>query len=139
MTDSAALSSHGISSIRVLIDDSERSDYQSHIDRSAHRPRSKLIRESAPQQQVANGWVARDLLQIQSLALADILDALSDENAAGQQVVADDPRVSALPMIGVLAICWMGTTGVPPRRIDETSLQTGELDSRVAISDDPAT
>jgi hypothetical protein len=68
------------------------------------------LAESAPQQQVVNGWIARDLLQIQARAIADLLDALTQENAAGQAVASVDPRVPALLVIAVLAMSLIGVT-----------------------------
>lgn len=76
--------------------------------------------ESAPQQQVVNGWVARDLLHIQALALADVLDALTQESTSGQVVAADDPRVAALLVLAVLAIALVGiTSNEPPNLVAE--------------------
>ena len=66
--------------------------------------------DSAPQQQVVNGWVTRDLLHIQALELADLLDTVSQENAQSQLVAANDPRVAALLALAVLAICVIGIT-----------------------------
>ncbi|HZD22459.1 MAG TPA: hypothetical protein VE569_03535 [Acidimicrobiia bacterium] len=68
------------------------------------------LAESAPQQQVVNGWVARDLLQIQARQLADVLDALTQENEAGQIVATTDPRVPALLVVAILAIGLIGFT-----------------------------
>jgi hypothetical protein len=68
------------------------------------------LADSAPQQQVVNGWVARDLLQIQTLAIADLLDAVTEENRSGQLVTSADPRTPALVGLAVLAICLIGIT-----------------------------
>ncbi len=68
------------------------------------------LTESAPQQQVVNGWVARDLLQIQTRQLADLLDVLTEEDASGQVVASIDPRTPALLVIAVLAIAIIGIT-----------------------------
>ena len=57
-----------------------------------------------------NGWVTRDLLHIQALELADLLDTVSQENAQSQLVAANDPRVAALLALAVLAICVIGIT-----------------------------
>ncbi len=61
--------------------------------------------ESAPQQQVVNGWVARDLLQIVATELADQLDGT--EAIATQE---PDDRVPALLVLIVLGIAWWGVT-----------------------------
>jgi hypothetical protein len=74
--------------------------------------------ESAPQQQVVNGWVARDLLQIQARQLADVLDALTQETESGDLVATTDPRVPALLVIATLAICLIGFTAESARRIE---------------------
>lgn len=68
------------------------------------------LTETAPQQQVVNGWVARDLLQIQARQLADLLDALTRENESGQIVASADPRVPALLVVAILAVSLVGIT-----------------------------
>jgi hypothetical protein len=57
--------------------------------------------ESAPQQQVVNGWYANDLLNI---------IALEGARTASQ---SSDDRSAALLLIGVLAIALWGATSVP--------------------------
>ena len=52
--------------------------------------------ESAPQQQVVNGWVARDLLTIIAYQQNALLSQPRDE------------RPAALAGLAVLAICWWG-------------------------------
>ena len=59
--------------------------------------------ESAPQQQVVNGWTARDLLSIIALAQADTLSA----------VTTRDDRTPALIGLAALAVCWGGA--IPSR------------------------
>lgn len=71
--------------------------------------------ESAPQQQVVNGWVARDLLQIQALQLADLLDAATEENSRGEVVASNDPRTPALLVLAILAISLVGFTSESSR------------------------
>lgn len=69
-----------------------------------------LIADSAPKQQVVNGWVARDLLVIVAKENADILraqGAVVDATGALQTAPFDD-RVPALLLIGVIALCWTG-------------------------------
>lgn len=60
------------------------------------------LTDSAPQQQVVNGWVARDLLQILATVEAAELDAIT------QSASTSDDRVPALLALGVVAICWSG-------------------------------
>ena len=76
--------------------------------------------DSAPQQQVVAGWVARDLLSIIALAQADMIESLGglaeqNESVASAVAVRDD-RVPALLVLAVLAVCWMGITS--PRQAD---------------------
>ena len=72
--------------------------------------------DSAPQQQVVNGWVARDLLQIQARQLADVLDALTQQSESGEIVASSDPRVPALLVIAVLAVALIGFTSPSSQR-----------------------
>lgn len=67
------------------------------------------LTDSAPQQQVVNGWIARDLLTIaveQNEAIGDVVTA----SHAVQVAQATDPRPALLLMLGVLAIVWLGVT-----------------------------
>jgi hypothetical protein len=57
--------------------------------------------ESAPQQQVVNGWYANNLLNI-----------IARENARTATQSTDD-RTAALLVIGVLAIALWGATSIP--------------------------
>lgn len=70
--------------------------------------------DSAPQQQVVNGWIARDLLSIIALAQADLLETmggLTDQNETVVSAIATrDERIPALLALAVLAICWEGAT-----------------------------
>jgi hypothetical protein len=75
--------------------------------------------ESAPQQQVVNGWVTRDLLQIQAMQLADLLEVLTEENDAGQVVAVTDPRTPALLVIAILAIALVGATSQDGSRLED--------------------
>ena len=87
------------------------------------------LTDSAPQQQVVNGWVARDLLQIQARQLADVLDALTQETESGQLVATTDPRVPALLVVAVLAICLIGFTAGSGRPGMSTSLAEASGDA----------
>lgn len=75
---------------------------------------NEAIADSAPQQQVVAGWVARDLLSVIALAQADQLEALGglvdqNESVASAIAVRDD-RIPALLVLIVIALCWLGTT-----------------------------
>ena len=84
--------------------------------------------ESAPQQQVVNGWVTRDLLQIQAMQLADLLEVLTEENEAGQIVAVTDPRTPALLVIAVLAIALVGVTSQDGSRPADSSSSAQNTD-----------
>jgi hypothetical protein len=77
------------------------------------------LTESAPQQQVVNGWVTRDLLQIQAMQLADLLEVLTEENESGQVVAVTDPRTPALLVIAILAIALVGATSQDGSRLED--------------------
>ena len=69
--------------------------------------------DSAPQQQVVNGWVTKDLLTIISFQNTDLLDAvggLGDQNATASSLAVRDDRVPALLVLVVAAIAWFGIT-----------------------------
>ena len=71
--------------------------------------------ESAPQQQVVNGWVARDLLTIIAKQNADILRASGAivESNGDLRTNPFDERIPALLGLTVLAIVWDGLTRRP--------------------------
>jgi hypothetical protein len=74
--------------------------------------------DTAPKQQVVNGWVARDLLTIVAKQNIDILKsqgAVVDATGNLSTTPFDD-RIPALLLIGLLAICWTGLTAVPMER-----------------------
>jgi hypothetical protein len=58
---------------------------------------------SAPQQQVVNGWTARDLLVVQAATANDQLAAAKASSDASRQI-------AVLVLIAVLALCWGGAT-----------------------------
>jgi hypothetical protein len=74
--------------------------------------------DSAPKQQVVNGWVARDLLMIIAKENADILKAQGAvvDATGALQTTPFDERIPALLLIGVLALCWTGLSArqAPP-------------------------
>jgi hypothetical protein len=71
--------------------------------------------KSAPQQQVVNGWAAKDLLTIAAHENADVIEgfrALGTEMASLPQMIpAADDRVPAFALLAVFGICWFGVTG----------------------------
>jgi hypothetical protein len=78
---------------------------------------------TAPQQQVVNGWIARDLLEINDTQLDQLGIALySLENAGTANAAAivkaqndnRDERIPYLLMLGVLAIVVVGSTQPRP-------------------------
>lgn len=73
---------------------------------------NNLRTEGAPQQAVVNGWTAKDLLTIIAKENADILRAQGAVvDATGSlQTQPFDQRISALMLIAVLAICWLGVS-----------------------------
>jgi len=81
--------------------DIARSDYDSNNDRTS----------GAPQQQVVNGWFARDALSLQVLQLDDLL-------SQNEPPPADD-RIMLLGLIAVLAICLYAATSPVVRRPDD--------------------
>lgn len=100
----------------------EASDYADLVDQAlADFEANEARADSAPQQQVVAGWVAKDLLTVVALEGAqnvEALDTLTDQNdliyrAATTREQRDD-RPAALLVIGVLAISlWGATSGQP--------------------------
>ena len=82
--------------------------------------------DSAPQQAVVNGWVARDLLSVIAKELADILRSQGAVvDATGNlQTQPFDERVPTLLLLGVLAIAW-GQLTEPRRRSNSTETYSG--------------
>lgn len=87
------------------------------------------LAESAPQQQVVNGWVARDLMSIIALAQADTLETLGGLTNQNETVVSAiatrDDRIPALLGLAVLAICWGGMASNPAHQ--RTDAMAGEV------------
>jgi len=81
---------------------------------------NNLSTESAPQQQVVNGWTARDLLTIIAKENIDILRAQGAVvDATGTlQTTPFDNRVPALLLIALLTLCWHGITA-PRNRVSQ--------------------
>ena len=73
---------------------------------------NNLTANSAPQQQVVNGWVAKDLLTIIAKQNVDILQSQGAVvDATGNlSTTPFDERIPALLLVGVVALCWMGLT-----------------------------
>ena len=77
--------------------------------------------ETATQQQVVNGWVAKDLLSIMAQQNTDLLDAvggLGDQNATASSLAVRDDRTPALLVLVVVAVAWFGITAPVARRED---------------------
>ena len=77
--------------------------------------------DSAPQQQVVNGWVSKDLLTIIAYQNTDLLDAvggLGDQNATASSLAVRDDRTPALLVLAVVAVAWFGITTQVARRED---------------------
>ena len=62
--------------------------------------------QGAPQQQVVNGWVARDLLSIVAAQQNDLIAAAAPEST--------DPRVPALLTLAVVGLALLGATTPAP-------------------------
>lgn len=104
-------------------------NYQSLIDLAmSDYDANDALTESAPQQQVVNGWIARDLLQLQARQLADVLDALTQANESGQIVDTTDPRVPALLVVAILALSLIGFTSEEGRRHRAMDSDTAEAE-----------
>jgi len=73
---------------------------------------NNLLTSGAPQQQVVNGWTAKDLLTIIAKENIDILKAQGAVvDATGSlNTTPFDERIPALLLIGVLALCWTGVS-----------------------------
>ena len=134
-------------------DVSETTNYQLLVDAALSDFDANNARaEGAPQQQVVNGWVARDLLQIvtrQNEAQADTLDSI----VALQAADPPDDRGARLLMILIVLIGWVAlwatlptmlgrstaTVANPPHRPrDEPVVVDPVLDTE-AERDDPLT
>jgi hypothetical protein len=82
---------------------------------------NEAMADSAPKQQVVNGWVARDLLEIQSQQL----DAIATQLEALSEPPATDDRVPLLLLIGIVAVCF-------------ALVMTRDIDTRVRAAAAPA-
>jgi hypothetical protein len=71
---------------------------------------NNLRTEGAPQQQVVNGWTAKDLLTIIAKENIDILKAQGAvvDATGALNTTPFDERIPALLLVGVLALCWTG-------------------------------
>jgi hypothetical protein len=78
------------------------------------------LADSAPQQQVTNGWVARDLLRtiaMQIEAQSDTLDGLGVAAAAAAVPPTPvDDRAIRLLVVLVLTVCWVAIWRLLPNR-----------------------
>lgn len=103
--------------------DTALSDYDANDERA----------DTAPKQQVVNGWVARDLLWISTLQNVDLLEAigaLADQNSGlSDAVAATDDRIPALLVLTVVAVCWLGiTTPLPEAVASRSRTSSNKLD-----------
>lgn len=84
---------------------------------------NNIAADSAPKQQVVNGWIAKDLLTIIAKEEADLLRAQGAVvDATGNlQTHPFDERVPAILLIGVLALIWgqLTTPRLDWRRTEE--------------------
>lgn len=89
---------------------------------------NEVFADSAPQQQVVNGWVARDLLSLIALQNTDLLEGiglLGEQNSdLSGALTARDERTPALVALAVLALCWHGLTSQAPTVIRERVVTT---------------
>jgi hypothetical protein len=76
--------------------------------------------ETAPQQQVVNGWFANDLLQIiatENAQLISQMDTLAQQNAVAYEAATapdqQDDRPIVLLIIVIMAIALWGATSIP--------------------------
>lgn len=87
-------------------------DYQSHAgDLALVKAGDKLNQKNADnvyQQAVVNGWVSRDLLELQVKQLDELGVAASDTTYVTPG--ASDDRPVQLLMYAVIAMCWFGAT-----------------------------
>lgn len=101
----------------------EASDYVDLVDQALEDFEANEDRaDTAPQQQVVNGWVARDLMTIIALEGAQNInaqDVIAKQNellyAAATTSEQRDNRPAALLVIAVLAIALWGATSVTSR------------------------
>ena len=123
-----------VAAIRAAIADSEANE---------------LTSDNVYQQQVVNGWVARDLLEVLALQADDQAVAVSALNTNveslldAQQVVADaasetppiDDRPRQLLALAVAALCWLGLwTAVPTMSGNRSGVVNGPTSSEIAMS-----
>jgi hypothetical protein len=117
------------------------SAYESEISKAlAAEAKTSLLSQSALQQQVANGWVARDLLAIIAEENVDILNSQGAVvDATGSRLGEPfDERLPALLLVGVLAICWIGLTAPRQPRPAAPPLAANRLPEAGGAGDDEA-
>ena len=73
---------------------------------------NNLTADSAPKQQVVNGWVAKDLLTIVAKENGDVLRGIQALGVQNEALLTATPRpderIPALLLLGVLTLCWSG-------------------------------
>lgn len=70
---------------------------------------NNAMTSGAPQQEVVNGWIARDLLTV--------LTKQTNAMLAASQSTAGDPRIPLLLMLLVLAVCLHALTAPPAQTL----------------------
>lgn len=85
--------------------------------------------EGAPQQQVVNGWIARDLLTV-------IAEQGTDSLAVATPAATDD-RVPLLLLVLVLSVCWYAFTA--PSQPESATVAGGPVSGPEPHSAEPAT
>lgn len=101
----------------------EASDYTDAIDEAlATYELNDANADTAPKQQVVNGWVARDLLTVmafENVQALNGLELLSLQNEIAYEAATapeqHDERPALLLVIVVFAIALWGATAVPPK------------------------
>ena len=77
---------------------------------------NNITADSAPKQQVVNGWITRDLLTIIAKEQVDVLKSQGAvvDVTGSLRTAPFDERIPALLVIGVLALCWTGAASRAP-------------------------
>ena len=105
---------------------------------------NEISADSAPQQSVVNGWVARDLLEVLGRQNRELLSGV--EVLSANQVAADgraqdatelssdgSRQIAVMVLLGVLALCWHGATAQLrwPQRAAEVQGSTSPVSGSV--------
>lgn len=87
--------------------------------------------QGAPQQQVVNGWIARDMLTILAQQTNELLEVSAP--------AASDDRIPLLLLVLVLAVCWQATapSDLAPARRSRPADLNDEVVAEPAAGPDP--